>query len=266
MLIRAVTKALVLAVVVGIPVARAEGPRLVRDVNLVEESIGRGPGELVAAGAWVYFRGWDSVHGHELWRSDGEGVEMVGDLRVGNQGSWPQRLVAVGDRLFFFADDGVHGVELWTADGGSARMTGDLKEGTAEFSPVAVEEAGGLMDFTEGPAGGLWGSPFGWGLWRSDGTAAGTWMLNPVVFPDDGMLHRPFGRATHLTGVGDQLFFCHAERELWRSGGSAEGTVRLAHVGEGGVIASMVAGGDRLWFTVRRAGARELWWCDGETC
>ncbi len=235
----------------ALPLAVEAGPRRVADVSKQLETLGAHPSGMVAAGGRVFFSGEDRVHGRELWMTDGTeaGTKLVNDLRVGQAGSHPAMLRAVGDRVFFFADDGEHGVELWSTDGEVTVIAGDQRPGGINFSPRQAVAAGGLLYFAEGPNPGP--SDFmGYGLWRSDGTSDGTFPLN-LRDPDTFLL--PFGRADLLTELGGGLFFTNHGRELWQSPGTLAETVRLADLGDGAQIISMLAIENSLWFTLHRS-------------
>jgi ELWxxDGT repeat protein len=80
------------------------------------------PRHLTAVGNTLYFEGYDTKHGNELWQSDGTqtGTRLVRDIRRGERSSRPGEhttggLTAVGRTLFFSARDGRHGTELWRA-------------------------------------------------------------------------------------------------------------------------------------------------------
>lgn len=141
-------------------------------------------------------------------------------------------LTALGDRLAFgtYRPGTGEGGELWTTDGTAA--------GTRQ---VMVNPAGkSLIDI--GPGFDLGGvhvlrgdgwtqeSPRQW--WRSDGTTAGTYPIQP-----DGIYYLPIGSesAEGLGAVaGGKLFYEGAEwlagderRELWVTDGTAQGTHKL---------------------------------------
>ncbi|MEO8614526.1 MAG: ELWxxDGT repeat protein [Luteolibacter sp.] len=239
-------------------------PRLVADVNQQPFGSEVYPSEMVGAGGRVFFRGYDRVHGGELWMSDGSdsGTRLVKDLQVGNVGSQPYMLRSVGTRVFFFADDGEHGVKLWSSDGNQTVMAGGPSQGLYGIRPQSATAAGGLLYFTDGPSGGFsnWG---GWGLWRSDGTEAGTWMLNPAEWTEFWP-YRPFGYANLLTEMDGNLYFANSVGEVWRSTGTQAETVKVADLGSGAQIISMAGAAGRLWITVNRGNAKELWsWFEG---
>ena len=76
------------------------------------------PRQLTAVGNTLYFEGFDSKHGNELWQSDGtpRGTRLVRDIRRGDRSSRPRNLTAVGKSLFVTAEDKSHGRELWRAE------------------------------------------------------------------------------------------------------------------------------------------------------
>lgn len=242
-----------------LPVPAGAAPHLIADVNGRPETTGAGPSEMVAVGGRVFFTGDDRVFGRELWVTDGTetGTRLVKDLRIGQQGSQPSTLRAVGTRVFFFADDGEHGVKLWSSDGENTVMAGgpDL-EGSSIYRSGQPTAAGGLLYFAYSSDTSY---PYGRSLWRSDGTPGGTWLLNPAEPTGPFFFQQPFSYSEFLTEMDGSLFFANLGRELWRSSGTRAETVRLADLGTGVQITSMAAADGRLWFTLNRGSAMELW-------
>lgn len=109
--------------------------------------------------------------------------------------TFPQRLTNVAGQVFFMADDGLHG----------------------------------------------------WELWKSDGTAAGTFMVKDIRPGADSSLEHDYDSqyidVTHLPGMriwgvlNNYLFFAANDGihgwELWRSDGTAAGTVLLKDIQSG---------------------------------
>jgi ELWxxDGT repeat protein len=129
------------------------------------------PQELMVFGSRVLFSADDGVNGRELWVSDGTeaGTVLLADVRPGAESSSPTAFAVVGTRAYFLADDGVHGLELWITDGtpSGTRLVADLAPGPESSSLGQGLAAGPLLVFPMF-------APGGHRLWRSDGTAAGT--------------------------------------------------------------------------------------------
>ncbi|MBD0255213.1 MAG: T9SS type A sorting domain-containing protein [Cytophagales bacterium] len=164
----------------------------------------------------LYFSADDGVHGRELWRSDGtpNGTTLVKDSRPDGE-LIPFSLPAdLGPALLFIADDGQSGRELWKTDGtadGTVRLK-DINPGAADafysFHALSLHALNGVVYFTATNGG------HGEELWRSDGTAAGTFMLADL-------LPGPFGSSPgQFYAWNNSLYFAATDavrgRELWR--------------------------------------------------
>jgi ELWxxDGT repeat protein len=130
-------------------------------------------------------------------------------------------------------------------------------------TPGPFVEIGGVAYFTaETPA-------FGWELWRTDGTAAGTRMVKDIrPGPDIApAIHAP----VMLTAVGETLFFTADDGvsgyELWKSDGTDVGTMRVADIrpgAEGSIPISLTNADGELFFAADDGvHGRELWKSDG---
>lgn len=73
--------------------------------------------QFTGVGSMVFFAARDTLHGNELWVTDGtrDGTGLAADIRASGD-SYPFELTAFGDTLLFSADDGTHGRELWAFD------------------------------------------------------------------------------------------------------------------------------------------------------
>jgi ELWxxDGT repeat protein len=92
------------------------------------------------------------------------------------------------DGFAFVLDDGVHGRELWRIDGAGARLVLDLRAGWRGSEPILLGAVGDEIYFTAS-------SPER-GLWRTDGTAAGTVELRRLL-----------GEPTVFTAAGGLVYF-----------------------------------------------------------
>lgn len=285
---------LVLSALLG-PALQAQPAFLVKDIN---------PGFAIPS--WSYQTEWftrgdfaafimrDSVHGIEIWRSDGTaaGTHPILDVCPGICSSDPNALAVVGSTIFFGAYDGVHDRSLWKSDGTAAGTT--LVREISPSKPVAL---GSLLVFAattpEGgeeiwrsdgtpagtfPLGDLWpgadsSSPqplghagssllfsasdpvHGRGLWKTDGTAAGTSFV--MAFPSLDPYY--YSRPLHPS-IGGRLFFPGGDHHLWVSDGTPAGTYKVSVIH---IYNSPVAMGDEVYFTGYDAAGYELWKSDG---
>lgn len=242
------------------------GTSLVTDINAGPDS-GVMDEPMVIYVDRVFFAATDGLSGMELWSSDGssDGTSKVYDNSI-STGSAPHHLIFIGDNLFFTADDGVTpAIQLWSAAGENANLLRALPEPEKVFDDPNYpgSDSVDLMNFV---AVGdelifthhftyVWASANlqnEFELWKSDGTEAGTELLQPSYYtffgedvgPDvgplfqevhDDILYYEYGRydgesamdlafdafekQSHFTTVGDQFFFSAYDpihgRELW---------------------------------------------------
>jgi ELWxxDGT repeat protein len=176
----------------------------------------------------------------QLWRSDGT---VAGTTLISSTGSI-QSTARLGNRaLVLLSGQSTPPGKLLTSDGTPA---GTSTLATFSGQPQSLTVAGRLGYFLV--------QNQGFELWRTDGTAAGTFAL-----PASGYYYfyaMPFGNRLLFNSV-DAL----AGVEPWVTDGSAAGTMRLADVTPGptGSPATFTVQGDLAWFTV----AGDLWSTDG---
>lgn len=211
--------------------------------------------------AKVFFTADDGVHGRELWRTDGTvaGTGLVKDILAGPTGSNPTNLLPVklyaGSQLspsvlFTVNSDGVNGEELWKTggalDGSDTVMVYD--PGPAG-SPANLITAGTLYKgfFTVGNS-----------LWRTDGTAGGTYIVKTFSSPP-----------SNFVAVGDKFYFTADDGtgkgvELWVSAGTSSYTKLVKDINPGtagSLPANLTAAGSNLLYfsAIDGTHGRELW-------
>ncbi|MDQ5859159.1 MAG: hypothetical protein M3542_12910 [Acidobacteriota bacterium] len=186
----------------------AESTALVADI--AEGAVGSNPENFAPTPRILFFRATHPASGAELWRTDTlNRTSMVRDIRPGLDGSYPHPWSLLGDVIYFFAEG-----DLWVSDG-SFSGTRVLKRGSAS-SPVALEER---AYFSAADTASI-------GLWRTDGTEAGTALVKSIESRAGS------SEPQLLADFSGELLFVATEtpgvRRLWRSDGSAEGTVRVS--------------------------------------
>jgi ELWxxDGT repeat protein len=242
--------------------------QLLKDINDVPqvdqvESARFLGGAPLAAGSMMLLD--DAAHGQELWITDGTpaGTRLVRDIRPGPESSNIIRYTVVAGVAYFFADDGTNGIELWRSDGttNGTHIVADIGAGATSFStlPIYLEDPlpvlGNLMFFTASDASGE-------ELWRSDGTAAGTYRITDIT-----PIRPQYEDIRDLVVAGNRLYFLAIEavtgQELWTSDGSPAGTHRVADIGPGLVFSNFAfltpVGGNLYFMANDGVHGVELW-------
>jgi ELWxxDGT repeat protein len=196
---------------------------------------------------------------------------LVADIARGAASSAPADLTAMNRTLFFTADDGRHGRDLWRSNGtaaGTVRLTGP---GTASpaADPRDLTVADGVLFFS------AFDPRHGRELWRSNGRSAGTTLVADIVPGPRGSDPQDITYAVgQQVPSPDQVLVYFSAwdpahgRELWRSNGTAKGTVLVADINPG-PASSNPAGIAPVAFTFAMFSAndgahgREPWTTDG---
>jgi ELWxxDGT repeat protein len=215
--------------------------------------------------------------------SDAKAVEveltLVKDIRPGSDSglsdseapAGEMQGVFVGSTYFFRANDGIHGSELWKSDGTEAGtvMVKDIQpSGTSSSHPKNLKAVGNTLYFSAEDG------TNGRELWKSDGTEAGTVMVKDIqTGPSDSLLeyNGSDDELCQCLAVGSTFFFAANDgtsgRELWKSDGTSEGTVRVKDIRSGsssGNPRNLAAMGNTLYFSATDGSDnRELWKSDG---
>ena len=225
------------------------GAQLIKDINTSTELRGSAAQDRVqpvdlASGKLLVMN--DGVHGDELWITDGTptGTRMVRDIWPGPDSPYIQQFVLMGGIAYFWANDGVNGAELWRSDGTTAGTrivvnigAGSTGAGSYNLPGRALVVAGGVLYFAASDAMGL-------ELWRSNGTADGTYRVRDINTGDSG------SDIQQLIASGSRVFFGATDGqgfEPWVSDGTEAGTVRISNVRPG-------AEGSGAWFRAAAGG------------
>lgn len=180
----------------------------------------------------------DGAHGRELWKSDGTsgGTRLVKDINAGAMPSNPSSLPNVNGTLFFTAREDVHGRELWKSDGteAGAVLVANLAPGSEGSNVGGLTAAGDNLYFMYG------------GLWRSNGTTAGTVRLLEIdstpLSEDNGISERISSLTPTPGGVYFQRDYLSlygmSSSEVWFAG---EGSARAIFDAPGSFRDSLIS-------------------------
>lgn len=196
-----------------------------------------------------------------LWRTDGEAgaAELV--PREDEIESWEsfRGMIAVGDKLWFKGQTERGAEDVWRCGDGTLAGSERLPVSTLGNQNEIFVPFGDAVYYNASLPG------IGAGLGRSDGTAAGTSIVN--TRPPGNVAVNP----QELTAAGKWLYFTADDpkrgREIWRSDGTAKGT-RLVHEtarGEGSTQpVAFTADGDAIYFLGGQLSpGGDLWRTDG---
>lgn len=155
--------------------------------------------------------------------------QLVKDISAGTGSSMPYLLTRVGEDVYFVANDGVHGYELWKSDGttGGTVLVEDILPGAGSSSPQNLVAVDDLLFFTASSSEYALGQ-----LWRSDGTPGGTFPLTDFSggslgqsLAMGGLLYFTRSTQTSESPPWGGSPATTATAELWRSNGTAVGTI-----------------------------------------
>ncbi len=222
----------------------------------------------------LYFAANDSIHGMELWSTNGTtaGTQMVKDIRTGTADGFGQycEMKVYNNKLFFDANNGSSGAELWSTDGTSS--------GTTLFKDINPGASGSLyalnmyvVTFGIGNSRLLFNANDGvHGVepWISNGTSAGTNILKDI-YPGT---KNSFATASFFGKDYLFKFYFRANdsvhgHELWITDGTTGGTNMIKDINPGtenSLPGQFVVYHGKIYFAaIDSTGAKQLWRTDG---
>ncbi|MEY2425920.1 MAG: hypothetical protein QOI61_1492 [Actinomycetota bacterium] len=269
-LVAVLLAATVLPAIVSPQGAAAARPNAAVQVADIDAGLnGSGPNNLTRFGDIALFQAFDQAHGYELWQTDGTaaGTSLVKDINPGAASSDPNSFTVFGDIVLFVANDTAAGIELWKTDGTAAGTTRikDINPGIDDALGVGSPELtvfGPMVLFkaynpTEGSE-----------LWRTDGTAAGTTLIDLApgtnsVGPFDltvfGGVVLFTGDASVVPGSGS------SSQAIFKTDGTVTGTSVVTDLTYGGDAGPQITpfGSIALFVAANGATGTELWKTDG---
>ncbi|HEY0655848.1 MAG TPA: ELWxxDGT repeat protein [Chryseosolibacter sp.] len=201
--------------------ATAAGTTMVKDIR-PGSKLSSSPQGIRAVGNTLYFAANNGITGSELWKSNGtaQGTVFVKDIFAGSSGSGVENIIDVNGVAFFTANDGIHGDELWKSDGSTERtiLVKDLNPGkngsnsTDAFrSPMhSFTSIQGILLFV----GSVGTTDY---IYRSDGTASGTYRLGEAIGVGINDAHPAFTYYNGFVYFFNSVYVNDANRYwLWR--------------------------------------------------
>ncbi|MCW1916339.1 hypothetical protein OJ996_22310 [Luteolibacter sp. GHJ8] len=248
----------------ALPAGAQSEARLVADLNKSQRNMGAGIDGITALPNGVVFLKDSLAYGPELWVSRGalKTTTLLKDIVPGNAGSHPEGLLRSGDRVFFTATTVQDGKQIWVTDGTEA--------GTVKVTQHATGNAVGIERTLGANAEGVFFRAFvneelPYELWFTDGTAAGTRLLNPLN--QAGTERTGFEDAWNAEAANGRLYFLANDGELWCSDGTLAGTRALAEIEliKETYNPRMIIAGSRIYFVATPyLNPPEIWSCDLE--
>lgn len=203
---------------------------------------------LVNAAGTVFFLNQARGENPKLWKSDGTlaGTTVVKELPPGDLNFC--EIKAAGRRVFF-----VIGSALWTSDGTGS---GTIQVASVNFTPGPSDNlrpAGDRIAFAQNTES---GGQISYELWGSDGTPAGTRLLQNLGQP-----------SPQLVSIDGRVYFAGTDdvhgTEMWTTDGTVDGTKLLADVNPGPASSSpsgFTKVGNTIYFSAyTNATGGELW-------
>lgn len=262
------------------------GTVMVKDIN--PGSANGGACQFTDVDGTLFFTAADPTHGKELWKTDGTaaGTVLVKDVLTNDDnpanpvphpnGSNPESLVNVNGTLYFVANDywinpgnlnGV-GYELFKSDGTAdgtvlvkdinTAPAGSVGTGTHGSNPQHLANLNGVLYFRATNSSNVSG------LWKSDGTEAGTEVVNLPA------LGYTYGIALNYLTISNNLLYFLARTqdesepttpqiEVWVSDGSEAGTRLLKNIRPDYALKENYADYDSRW---TGSGGNNVWGYD----
>ncbi len=253
---------------------------------------------LVNVNGRLFFAGHDSTRGMEVWSTDGtsQGTALVADVNVVGRSSNPSRVIdTIGGRTIFVATD-ENGESLWSSDGTPGGLVRLTLNATVRLTPASSSAGTINMIFT--PLTSLKDAKFfrsgdviyymvetgynKFGLFRTDGTAAGTYLIldHVACLATGSTLSMPGSSWSNpdielnFTEVGGAAYFQARDQggavRLWRTDGTIGGTVTIYSPSQyypDTPFESFSQLNGKLYFVVRpqpyNSGPFSLWESDG---
>lgn len=257
---------------------------------------------MVNSANQLYFVAYDDQIGYELFKTDGNTVNLVRDIDTNlHYGSSNFSLKGgVNNKLFFNYDDNEHGMELWRTDGFNTNLFMDFVKypsggpnstGYYSASSTFNEDFISLNGYVYIPRGNV--------LWRSNGENLESWQVFSSIITSIGVSGNKirlisfnnlyelegnnvtlvktfddwnyYGYTVPMYDVNGTSYFMFPTYqygfELWKTDGTAQGTTLVKDMtpgpGSSGFGYNFCKVGNKVFFSNNSGNGYELWVTDG---
>ena len=210
------------------------GTTLVKDIDPAANASGN-PYGMTVFNNTLFFAATDASNGTELWKSDGTtaGTVLLKDIVSGANSSQPAEFILFNNALYFTVTNSADGKKfaLWKTDGtaGGTVVVKDINTIT-QFANVTKLKVSGTKLF-------FWAITDATGLepWVSDGTTGGTNLIKDIFTGSAGSPGPTVDYDYTPDDIGGVYFKAAGntaltDRELWKSDGTAAGTVLVKDI------------------------------------
>ena len=201
------------------------GTEILKEI-FIGTSFGSNPKDLTLLNGKVYFIAESLDYGNEVWETDGTSIntKLFYDITVGEDGSYPRDFKVINNTLFYTADSSLSTNLLsYSSSTGDGGIFKDFSPG--DDSNVSIQSIFGshlyftAYDINEGRVG----------LWKSDGTLAGTELVMPVLGENSN------GNFGGFYAGNTQLYFVSSDNvnsnyRLWKTDGANTSIINSAIV------------------------------------
>jgi ELWxxDGT repeat protein len=257
------------------------GTLMLSDINTSAAGASSNPVRLTKLGNNILFTATSgtTVTGTELYKTNGTvaGTTIVKDINTGTGNSNPRNFTEQGGYLYFSASEPTNGNELWRTDGTEANtvIVKDIVSGTGGSSPgssgtIPDMISTGSMLFFAGLNQNS-GQETGWELYGSTGAIGNGALIKDINTTSFAANGSPGNFA--YPGTGSTVYFTADDGvnglELWKSDGTAAGTVLVKDITpgiQGTNYSRLTVLGGKIYFAANSSTAGvELWQSDGTT-
>jgi trimeric autotransporter adhesin len=241
------------------------GTSLLADINSGGGS--SNPTLLTVIGNYAYFSAYNPSTGNELWSTDGNTVNFLGDIASGTNSNhyYFDSFAALGTtKMIFKAFNNSFGTELWITDGTEAGtfILKDISSGSTSTNIYDLTNIGSKVYFSANDP------TYGVELWVTDGTSDGTHMVLDIYSPSCLSCS---SYPTNFRELNGNLIFTAQSSalgtEIWKSDGTAAGTSVLKNIYPSSTSSDpqyLTKVGSKIFFTAENGiVGRELWATDG---